>query len=77
MKKESTVKKSTNDKKIDFSDIPETTDSFWASAKVREPIGKTAISIRIDDDVLEFFRKQGKGYQSKINAVLRSYKEHA
>ena len=77
MKKGSTVKKSTNDKKIDFSDIPETTSAFWADAKVLEPVGKTAISIRIDDDVLEFFRKQGKGYQSKINAVLRSYKEHA
>ncbi len=71
------MNKSISDKKIDFSDIPETTGLFWAAAKVREPVGKTAISIRIDDDVLEFFRKQGKGYQSKINAVLRSYKKHA
>ncbi len=77
MKKASTVKKSTIDKKIDFSDIPETTSEFWAGASVRKPIEKTAISIRIDNDILEFFRKQGKGYQSKINAVLRSYKEHA
>jgi len=77
MKKRSTLKKSTGDKTIDFSDIPETTSEFWANAEVRTPVGKTAISIRIDNDILEFFRKQGKGYQSKINAVLRSYKEHA
>jgi len=77
MKKISTAKKSTTDSKIDVSDIPETTSEFWADAEVREPVGKTAISILIDDDILEFFRKQGKGYQSKINAVLRSYKEHA
>ena len=76
MKKLSTAKKSTTDK-IDFSDIPETTSEFWAGAEIRKPVGKTAISIRIDDDILKFFRKQGKGYQSKINAVLRSYKEHA
>ncbi len=77
MKKKSTAKKSTTNKKIDFTDIPETTSEFWASAEVRKPVEKTAISIRIDNDILEFFRKQGKGYQSKINAVLRSYKEHA
>lgn len=77
MKKISTAKKSTTDKKIDFSDIPETTSEFWAGVEVRELVGKTAISIRIDNDILDFFRRQGKGYQSKINAVLRSYKEHA
>jgi len=77
MKNASTAKKSTIDKKIDFSDIPETTSEFWAGAEIRKPVEKTAISIRIDNDILDFFRKQGKGYQSKINAVLRSYKEHA
>lgn len=76
MKKKSTLKKYTGDKTIDFSDIPETTKEFWDNAEVRTPVEKTAISIRIDNDILEFFRKQGKGYQSKINAVLRSYKEH-
>ncbi len=63
--------------KIDFSDIPETNLDFWADAKVKMPVGKTAISIRVDDDILKFFKKQGKGYQAKINAVLRSYIEHA
>lgn len=77
MKKTSTIKKSQPAGEIDFSDIPETTDMFWADATVRMPVEKTAISIRIDSDVLDFFRRQGKGYQSRINAVLRAYKEHA
>ena len=34
---------------------------------------KQAVSIRLDDDVLQFFRASGKGYQTRINAVLRSY----
>ena len=62
---------------IDFSDIPETTSEFWEDAEVKMPVEKAAISIRLDKDILEFFKKQGKGYQSKINAVLRSYVEHA
>ena len=77
MKQTSTSKKSPSSNNLDFSDIPETGEDFWADAEVRMPTGKTAISIRLDDDVLDFFKKQGKGYQSKINAVLRSYVEHA
>ena len=77
MKQTSTLKKSTGNKMIDFSDIPETTSEFWEDAEVKMPVEKTAISIRLDKDILEFFKKQGKGYQSKINAVLRSYVEHA
>ena len=37
------------------------------------PARKKAISIRVDEDVLDFFKKQGEGYQRRINAVLRSY----
>jgi uncharacterized protein (DUF4415 family) len=37
------------------------------------PPKKTAISIRVDDDVLDYFKSQGDGYQRRINAVLRSY----
>ncbi len=77
MKQTSTLKKSIASKKIDFSDIPETTSEFWANAEVRMPKEKTAISIRLDADIIEFFKKQGKGYQSKINVALRSYIEHA
>jgi len=49
--------------------------SWFAAAKLVEPDTKEKISIRIDRDVLEFFRKEGR-YQSRINAVLRAYVEH-
>jgi uncharacterized protein (DUF4415 family) len=48
-------------------------DLDWSKAVLVMPAKKTAISIRVDDDVLAFFRKQGEGYQRRMNAVLRSY----
>lgn len=45
----------------------------WAQAEVVLPSPKSAISIRLDTDVLAFFKQGGAGYQSRINAVLRSY----
>ena len=45
----------------------------WSRAQVTIPRPKQAISVRLDADVLDFFRAQGKGYQTRINAVLRSY----
>lgn len=50
-------------------------DEFWKSANVIVPVPKRAISIRIDEDVVAFFKKTGSGYQSRMNAVLRSYME--
>lgn len=47
----------------------------WTQASVELPRPKAALYMRLDADLLEFFRKQGKGYQTKINAVLRSYVE--
>ena len=61
------------DKDIDLSDIPETDETFWADAVVELPNKKQLISIRIDSDILAYFRSKGKGYQSRINAVLRTY----
>lgn len=53
-------------------DDPE--DAFdWTNAVVVQRPGKEAVSIRLDDDLLEFFRAGGKGYQTRINAVLRAY----
>jgi uncharacterized protein (DUF4415 family) len=54
----------------DLADLPE---DFWADAQVVEPTPKQPISLRVDADVLEWFRTQGPRYQSRINAVLRSY----
>jgi uncharacterized protein (DUF4415 family) len=45
----------------------------WSKASVELPQPKAVLNMRIDYDVMEFFRNQGKGYQTKINAVLRSY----
>ena len=47
----------------------------WSQASVELPQPKATLNMRIDRDVLEFFRRQGKGYQTKISAVLRSYVE--
>ena len=48
----------------------------WSRAEVVVPKGKTAVSIRVDTDVLDFFKAEGAGYQSRINAVLREYVRH-
>lgn len=76
MVKTNTKLRNLKDKEIDYSDIEETNAEFWADAKLSLPKKKEPISLRIDNDVLGWFKKQGKGYQSKINAVLRSYMEH-
>jgi uncharacterized protein (DUF4415 family) len=47
--------------------------SFWDDAVLVYPVGKQPISLRLDADVLEWFKKQGPRYQSRINAVLRAY----
>jgi uncharacterized protein (DUF4415 family) len=50
-------------------------DDFWDDAVVVEPILKQPISIRIDEDVLAWFRQSGRRYQTRMNAVLRRYME--
>jgi uncharacterized protein (DUF4415 family) len=65
---------SLRDEDIDFSDIPKQRAEFFARA-ILWPGPKKQITLRLDPDVLTFFRKQGKGYQSTINAVLRKYVE--
>ena len=60
---------------IDFSDVPEMDAAFFETARLVMPAGtkKQAISIRVDDDVLQWFKAQGKGHLSRMNAVLRAY----
>jgi uncharacterized protein (DUF4415 family) len=58
---------------IDYSDIPELDESFFAAAELVQPIAKSQVTLRIDADVLDWFRAQGKGYQTRINAVLKAY----
>ncbi len=61
------------DEEIDTSDIPEFGKEFWAKAKLELPENKKAISLRVDTDVLNWFKKMGKGYQSRMNVVLKTY----
>jgi uncharacterized protein (DUF4415 family) len=57
-------------------DAPEFTDEMLRSAMWVPAQKKTPISFRVDPDVLEFFKAEGPGYQSRMNAVLRSYMDH-
>lgn len=50
-------------------------DVDWTRTEVVLPESKKMISLRLDPDVLEFFKAQGKGYQTRMNAVLRAYME--
>ena len=61
------------DENIDYSDIPELTEAFWKEAKELMPENKRPVFLRLDGDVLQWFRGQGRGYQTRINAILRAY----
>ena len=88
MKKPATSSKSQTDWKridalkdedIDFSDSREIPPEMFARAIVRrglKPVRrKEQLTLRIDSDVVEWYRRQGQGYQTKINALLRAYME--
>jgi len=62
------------DEAIDYSDIPPLTEEFWQNA-VRNPFykpTKTATTVRVDTDVLLWLKSKGKGYQARMNAILRA-----
>jgi uncharacterized protein (DUF4415 family) len=65
------------DREIDLSDLPEIAPERFARAIVRkglQPVApKAQITLRIDAEVLQWFRSRGAGYQSRMNAVLRAY----
>jgi uncharacterized protein (DUF4415 family) len=50
-------------------------EDFWRNAEVRMPQHKTSIHMRVDDDILDWFKAQGRGHLSRMHAVLRSYVE--
>jgi len=93
MKKKSTTRKSQidltdwkridamKDEDIDFSDIPEITPEMFARAVSRKNFKviprKKQITLRVDGDVVDWYKQQGRGYQTRINSLLRAYmKEH-
>jgi uncharacterized protein (DUF4415 family) len=61
------------DSEIDFSDIPPLEESFWKNA-VRNPFYrpvKQQLTVRLDSDVIAWLRQQGRGYQTRLNNLLR------
>lgn len=88
MRKTSTSKKSRTDWKyldslkdedIDFSDIPEVSAEMFARGIVRRGlkpvVRKKQLTLRVDSDVVEWYQRQGPGYQTRINSLLRAYME--
>ena len=59
------------DDEIDYSDIPENTDfSGFEKGKFYRPV-KEAVTVRLDADVVHWLKREGKGYQTRLNAILR------
>ncbi len=56
----------------DWADIPE---NWYEQAEAVMPKPKVPVSIRLDADVIEYFRGTGRGWQTRVNAILRAYKE--
>ena len=56
----------------DDPDVVATDEAFWEDAKLVMPRPKEAVTMRLDADLLEWFRRE-RGYQTRINAILRAY----
>jgi uncharacterized protein (DUF4415 family) len=67
------------EEEIDVSEIPELTPEMFAKSVVKRGLktkeNKTQLTIRVDRDVLAWFKTQGRGYQTRINSLLRAYME--
>ncbi|MEO8998868.1 MAG: BrnA antitoxin family protein [Rhodanobacter sp.] len=61
------------DADIDYSDIPALSAEFWAKHRPARVEPKAQVTLRLDQDVLDYFKDGGKGYQTRINDVLRSF----
>ena len=61
------------DREIDFSDIPELDDHFWKNARLVQPDRTQSVTLRVKRSVLEVYKAQGKGYQTRMNEVLETY----
>jgi uncharacterized protein (DUF4415 family) len=63
------------DAEIDYSDIPPLDKSFFTKATEAWPPAKQQLTIRLDTDVLNWLRANGRGYQTRINRILRAAME--
>src|SRR5438876_10669697 len=59
----------------DDPDNPPWTEEDWANARVVWPQGKAPVTLRLDKDIIAWFKARGRGYQTRINAVLRAFVE--
>ena len=63
------------DSDIDYSDIPPLGDEFFKKATAARPPAKQQLTIRLDADVLNWLKGHGRGYQTRINRILRAAME--
>jgi uncharacterized protein (DUF4415 family) len=63
----------TPDTNIDFSEMPELDETFWENARLVDPDRTQPVTLRIKKSVLDAYKAHGKGYQTRMNAVLESY----
>lgn len=61
------------DADIDFSDIAELDETFWKNAVLMEPDRTQQVTLRVKKSVLDAYKSAGKGYQTRMNAVLESF----
>ena len=64
-----------SDDDIDYSDIRPLDEAFFEKATWRIPAGEENVTLRLDRDVLSWFKAQGKGYQQQMSSILRAYKK--
>jgi uncharacterized protein (DUF4415 family) len=62
-----------HDEDIDYSEIPKLDEAFWGNARLIIPAPKDRVTIRLDHDIVAWLKRNGSGYQTRINAILRSY----
>ena len=63
------------DEDIDLSDIPEQGKNFFREATLVLPKPKVVVTLRVDADIIAWFKAKGKGYQTVMNAVLKEWVE--
>ena len=63
------------DEAIDYTDVPDLGADYWTNAVVKMPQNKARLTVRFDADMVQWFKSQGRGYQTRMNAVLRSFYE--
>jgi uncharacterized protein (DUF4415 family) len=63
------------DEEIDYSDIPPLTETFFKRAQVRRPQSRVTVTMELDSDILEWFKREDKDWEDRVQAALRIYVE--